>query len=845
MSQKADIEITIRGSSAETIRNKAGALNSLALSLYRLDTAMKTAGGGSIGVNAAASNVMRYSRAATTAKTRTDAFGTSLGGAGNALDNFGTLFTRMIRIMTAYFIISKLTSLTKDFITALASAPAKMELWSTQVRVLVGDATLAAEKLGLLKDVAVETPLKLPDLFEGLTVLQAFRVEVSQRTLPLLADLAAVSGRTFRDISEVIGKVIAGSAPAITRSLPTLGIDPNEFKRLAAQLGNRSDAIFQIIQEKFGGFAKESAKTVIGTLSNIGDAFFTILADIGSGLLPLEERIFGGIFQTLQNLRKNGPELDRLRVTVRLVADDLLDAGKNVIDFTKFIWSLVQALGGLKSILEVLVGVWIGRFVSMTALGLASINPWTIALVSLAGIVSIINGKMSQNEGANNRARVAQEMFTESLRQTNEQYLKNINLVDAAVAKRQSETLFGFFDQADDIFGRLKSGSMDGLTPFLDRLKQMKDVLPAGVGNAIDAMQLSIDGLNTKALSSDEAFRRMGAGMVSIMRGLFEGAAHFNDIAVKAQKAADTARNSLLPALGEVTRAIPKEGPFDHWRSEAAAKFFEYRYIKPVQLALAQVTLSGIKNKGVADQSVRDSAVAQLQLIRGQLVEEADKLMSLNPIDVTAVLKLTAQVQNIDTDINKLVKDPVSDALESALRSAIKQGADVFSEALSEIFVPSGKGIEDAMKRAFAGLMNLFGDSLIQLGLAKLAFDDLITKIASLIPGGGLGAIAAGIALKVFAGSILNSLSNKVASAGSGSGYSGPSGGTTFTPFAPSSAQQRGGDNYQIYAMDAKSLKQLADENPGAFAATVKHVAQRDRDTGGSAYGVFGTAGAR
>lgn len=843
MSQSADIEITIRGSSAQTMQAKAAGLNALAASLVRVNAAVASASGGGLG--GATQNITRFANATAGARAQTDAFGTTIGGAGNALDNFGTLFTRMIRIMGAYFVITSVISLTKDFVMALASAPAKLELWNTQLRALIGNATTAGEKMALLKTVAIETPLELPDLVKGLVVLQAFRVEVSEHTLPLIADLAAVSGRTFEDVAEVIGKVIAGSAPAITRSLPTLGIDPNEFKKLAAELGSRSEAIFQIIGEKFGGFAKESSKTVIGVLSNIKDAFFVILADIGSGLLPLERQIFGGVFDSLQTLRGNQPALDAMRVSVRLVVDDFVKGVKAAIAFAQSIGKVTEAFGGLKSILEVIAGMWLGRLIAGIVMAIAETNPWVIALTSVAGIMMVLNNRIGEHAGENQRAVVAQTMFAESLQRTNDLYRQNVNLVDAAIAKQQAMTLTGMVGSADQLLSHIGIGDVSGVDAFLNQMDRLSTSMggPEHGGTVVAEMRQLMDMMNNPGLRANQPqfLEGLATGMVRLMQALSGAAGRFGNIAKEAKAAADVMSASFVPATGEIIDTLKKVGDHDitDILKNMREQFFEDRFQQPADMIKARFDM-GMMSKSQALESIKT--------MRAQLVTEAKSLLeSQSPIDTAIGFKLIAKIENLDSftnQLNKQVKDPVSDALESALRQAIQNGADVLASALSEIFVPTGMGIENAMKKAFAGIVNLLGDTLIHLGIAKLGFDALIRNIVNLVPGGGLAAIAAGVALKVFAGSVLNSMSGSMSGAGGkggGSSYSGGGGSTSFAPFAPSASAQRG-DVYNINAVDAASLKQMADANPAAFAAAVQYVAQRDRDTGGSAFGVFKTA---
>jgi len=265
----------------------------------------------------------------------------------------------------------------------LVGAPAKMELWNTQLRVLSGSATLAAQRMDLLKDVAIETPLELPDLLEGLTSLEAFHVEISERTIPLMTDLAAVANRSFAEVAQVLGKVIAGSPQAITRSLPVLAIDPFEFKALAKELGSKSEALWQIIKRDFEGFAKESALTVIGVFSNIKDSIFVIMSEMGEGTMDAMRDVLQGTMDWLEVLRHSPERLEELRNKVRLATDTVVQMGTALVDGAVFVSNLTKAVGGLVTILKVLAAIMVLRVAQGMFMFFRNINP-VLAVIAVA-----------------------------------------------------------------------------------------------------------------------------------------------------------------------------------------------------------------------------------------------------------------------------------------------------------------------------------------------------------------------------------------------------------------------------------------------------------------------------
>lgn len=448
---QTDIIIQLGGSRPQTIEARAKSLSKLAKSMTQMNKAYAAAPKAAIADFRKATNAQKtFTNSVEKSTKATKKQRSALTQTGNALDNFGTLFRRMIRIMSAYWIITTVTTAFRNFTRTLVEAPAQMELWSKQLRTLTGSATVAAQRLELLKDVAIETPLELPDLFEGLTALQAFRTEISERTLPLIADLAAVSGRKFREVAEVVGKVIAGSPQAITRSLPTLGINPIEFRQLADEMGSRAEALWAIITDRFQGFAKESADTTLGVLSNIKDAFFVVMADIGGGgLAPFRDLLYD-IFNALQRLRNDPARLNDLANKFRLVATAITGTLRSMGEMTMKTKELAEAVGGLKVILAVLAALMTGalltalatvtaaiaKFLAVVAVGTLS-NP----LAWIAGAVTFLTVKFFQHRAEIKEVELAYKTLGSQISETMRLAARGAEFVDARAADRQIMSL--------------------------------------------------------------------------------------------------------------------------------------------------------------------------------------------------------------------------------------------------------------------------------------------------------------------------------------------------------------------------------------------------------------------
>lgn len=856
VSNSADINIRVGGSTPSTILARAAALRALATSIITMNSALAAAGGGTTGgiarigsqvaglsrsvaalsaqfalLNRQAGRTPRtlnaYNNATQQARQRTDAFGTALRGGGNALDNFITLFSRMVRIMTAFFIIQNVTNAVKEFTTSLFQAPAQMELWNTQLRVLVGNATAAAGKMKILQDVAIESPQGLRDLVEGLVTLTAFHVETSQRTLSLITDLSAVTGRSFREVSQVVGKVIQGSPQAITRSLPVLGIDPKEFKRVAAETGSRATALFQIIEEKFKGFASESTNTILGLVEKIKDTFFVLMSQLGSGLIPIMRDVLSGMFAFADRLRNDPAAMEVYRVKVRVLAEQLLEFGRVVFGVAKAIRDLVDALGGLVTIVTLLATSWIVRL----GLALASLNPvavaWRTFMVAAAIIVGEridhVTAKWRENRKAAMEAATANRMFGESLAETSRLAGTNISTVDANVATDQAK--------------RLRSLAM---------------------GTDQAALVGALHTLVPEARSQD---------MATLQRWAFQLADAFDKIAKRARDAmgvVDTSMGEIDDiADDKIGKNAFKEDDWikilvsfrEHTKEELDKANEEWRRsiqaIVETQNRLREIQIETI------EESVMDPIEdlrARMQI--GLISPEAGKGM-MKPLQDNLKKEIERLLESTDKDMQELGRrlaasfeadEPSSfkGALATAINNAFGELTDAVSLGMANLINPAdGDKLGDQLKRAFAGFLNALGDMLIVLSGAAAALSKLLASLFSgnpvLMGTAAVLAFGAGLALKALAGAITNSIGNNQSRANSGSSSPAPN----YQSFSPASQQSVSGTNVYISTMDAGGVKDFVDKNPGSFSAAVTHVAARDRQTGGSAFGVFAPAGAR
>lgn len=856
----ADITIRVGGSSAATIDKRATALDHLAMSLLKVNSAMASspavANRYAVAANRVATGAKKMGNAANTASNQTNHLRRSLTATGNALDNFGTMFSRMLRIMSTYFIITQVVRVFREFFTMLVDAPTKMELWNTQLRVLSGSMTLAAKRMELLKDVAIETPMELPDLLEGLTSLVAFDVEISERTLPLLTDLAAVSGRAFTEVAQAIGKVIKGSPQAITRSLPVLAIDPNEFKRMREDLGSASEAIWQIIERDFKGFAKESATTVRGIFSNIKDAYFVIMSEAGQGAMDALRGIAQATMDWLQELRRSPQELARFRSNVRLITDDLMSFGKLLISVAKGVNTLANAVGGLGRVIQVLIAIGFIKMAWSMGVALAAMNPLTAMIAAMVPLMALLWSKINEGSTVQRKMTLDQRAFSDELARTNANLERNIMLVDAQARARQANVVHGWG------VGLMEASADPTGKDFASRMRGAQMIagqLPGPLAGEASGAIRQISALTTAIENLDRLEREHGT-LTAQQRTLYNQV--YAERASSIMKLVDTFKLASATMFAEslkidrlslegIAGVEPPELDVDELKPFTGKWFkdlvgLEDRVMKRLQESMLRMSrevtgFAGVEELkarvlvGLDTPEVMEEELAGLRERLRDLIQEY--LESGDPMQIEVAMSLASDLESI-TDSAK----DISDALESQLRSALQRASEGIAEALAGVI--DGGGIK-ALGNAFASVLDMFGTFLIQIGSAKLVTDELVNRIVKFIPGGAVAAIAMGVALKAFAKTMAANAFN-TGIGGGGGGYSSPSGASSgpvsYPSFTPSQwGASSAGASYNIYALDPKSFKQFLSErgNEMEFGRAVARVAKEDRNTGGSAYGLI------
>lgn len=192
----------------------------------------------------------------------------------------------------------------------------QIEQYRTSLKVMMGDADLAEERLQELVTFAAETPFELPQVIEAGNKLQALG-RYSKETLTALGDLASASGKPMEQALSAYAKMASGQKGIAVDMFRDLLITQEDwanatgkgFKKSGESLATYSEmleALPKIIKDKgFAGMMEEQSKTLVGKLSNLKDVTGQTFAEIGQQMLPLVKDILDNVIPAMQSFKDN------------------------------------------------------------------------------------------------------------------------------------------------------------------------------------------------------------------------------------------------------------------------------------------------------------------------------------------------------------------------------------------------------------------------------------------------------------------------------------------------------------------------------------------------------------
>jgi len=195
-------------------------------------------------------------------------------------------------------------------------AAGQFEQYETSLRVMLGSADAAKQRLKELTDFAAATPFTLPQVVEAANQLQAIG-KYSQDTLRDLGDLASASGKPMEQALSAYAKMMTGQKGIAIDMFRDLLISTDDWAKatgakmgkngeLQASVDQMAEALPKILKEKgFSGMMDEQSKTLKGMESNFDDALYKIEATFGKILLPTAKSVITTLNNGLDMLIPN------------------------------------------------------------------------------------------------------------------------------------------------------------------------------------------------------------------------------------------------------------------------------------------------------------------------------------------------------------------------------------------------------------------------------------------------------------------------------------------------------------------------------------------------------------
>jgi len=430
--------------------------------------------------------------------------------------------------------------------------------------------------------------------------------------------------------------------------------------------------------------------------------------------------------------------------------------------------------------------------------------------------VALIVQKVWEWNDATTAQRLKQEQLNEELAEMNDLLKINANLVEASVVMEQGKRF------QDASFGLAGSGGLSIREMSQRQTRASRDFW----ANAQNAETLA------RAGGLPDLARKLGVELNMMVSAGFLGAVPEEDVRkFILNLMADLSRHGgeLIDKAREMGEAVGDAlTPPTEWDDALNGLVKKLRKLREEAEKLARATtLDAYTRLGpVLDEEIIQVAEKMKALIQ-------DYLDSGDPLQLKAAFKLVPDLEGL--------KEPVKDlsqAFETILRQGLKRAADGVADALA------GKGgFSQAFVGAFSSVLDEAGTFLIQFGVAFLPLAELFKSIRNftLTTGQAWAVIAAGVAIKAVARGMASSFG------GGGGGGSGGSSSTSSAPsslsypsFTPNQWSMSSGNNYNIYALDAKSFEDYlaqGDVEP-VFGRATARVARSDKETGGSRYGI-------
>lgn len=318
----------------------------------------------------------------TEAKSTADALDQSKSSA----NSYGEQLSKLGKLGASLGALGGLVAFGKSVLTASGEA---QEL-ATRLEVVTGSAAEAAKVMAKVREVAGPSPFTTKQLANAAVGLQAMGLNAT-KALPKLADLGAAFGADeehLKSLVNMMGKLNQGIMPD-SETLSMFGLSKKDFAgegitfdkngTLISSATETLDALFRVIDKKYGGMTERMAKNTNSQMATIVDSFEQLKVKVGdifgAGLALVTPHITKGledITKFFDSVKTNGSaaQFILIGIAASLAAITAIQIVNGIVTLTKVMKglanglklialgeALVQALAGPAGIAKVLAGV--------------------------------------------------------------------------------------------------------------------------------------------------------------------------------------------------------------------------------------------------------------------------------------------------------------------------------------------------------------------------------------------------------------------------------------------------------------------------------------------------------
>lgn len=302
----------------------------------------------------------------------------------------------------------------KELVTSIANVRGQFQQLEVAFNTMLGSAEQANALMEQLVHTAAITPFGLEDVAQGAKQLLAYGLAADEvnGTLIRLGDIAAglsvplndlvylygttmAQGRLYtQDLNQFTGRGI----PMIQELAKQFGVAESKVKELVEEGKVGFPEVQKVIESltgegsKFGGLMEAQSKTITGQISNIEDAFQTMLNNIGKQQEGVFNTVLSGVSDVIEHYERFG------RILMSLVG--IYGTYKVAVMLASAATKLQAAGIGALTLAERLhLGVIVMEEKAQKALNATMLkNPYVLVATAIAGVIAALISMKTETE---------------------------------------------------------------------------------------------------------------------------------------------------------------------------------------------------------------------------------------------------------------------------------------------------------------------------------------------------------------------------------------------------------------------------------------------------------------